>query len=90
MAENTKWYQVGRVLQKKAPGKGVYCKLGDDKYTQLDVTVVITDKTGEVVATVKNPVFQVRDPRQRPGITEEQAAKIPDFVRQELSLAIDG
>ena len=87
-----KWLRVGKVMAKKAPKTGSHVAIGD--YDQkrddaLTVTVTVKNKKGEVLASVDNPFFQIQDPRKRPGITEEQAAKIPAFIKQELVLVVD-
>lgn len=85
----TKWYNLGKVMSKKAPKQGLQIALGGDKYDKLTVTLTVTDEQGNILAQVDNPYLQVQDPRKRPGITEEQAAKIPAFIKQTLSLAVD-
>jgi hypothetical protein len=44
------------------------------KYFKVDADVTLT----------KGQMLTIMNPRKRPGITEEQLAKIPDFVVAEL------
>lgn len=41
-------------------------------------------KVTEGVTLTKDQILQVMNPRKRPGITEEQLQKIPDYVVAEL------
>lgn len=41
-------------------------------------------KVAEDVRLNKNQIVNIQNPRKRPGITEEQLSKIPDFVVAEL------
>lgn len=41
-------------------------------------------KVTEDVKLSKNQILNVQNPRKRPGITEEQLSKIPDFVVAEI------
>lgn len=84
----SKWLTIGKVLKKKSPKTGLTVAFGD-KYRKINVKLVVTDANGHVLAEVENPFLNVSDPRKRPGITEEQADKIPDFLLQELSLVTD-
>lgn len=65
------------------------------KWTKVGSVLKKKDKPGnyfkvaEDVALKKGQILQVQDPRQRPGITEEQLAKIPDFVKAEIYLVED-
>ncbi len=88
MAKGTgKWTKVGVVMKKK--GKpGSYVLLGDEKNPKEEyrttVEIRVKDHTGKVVAQTKNGFLQITDPRNRKGITEEQAEKIPSFIEAEL------
>ena len=66
-----------------------YLSLGTnkDKYMPVNVELVVKDLTGKVLATVANPKLTVQNPRKRPGITEDQLSKIPDFILADVSLA---
>ena len=44
-------------------------------------------KVKEDVALKKGQTLQVQNPRKRPGITDEQLARIPEYVLAELYLA---
>lgn len=81
------WHKVGAVI-KKANGKGVCVITGnskakDPKY-QFSVEVTIKDAEGKVVTKASNPLFTVSDPRKRPGIKDEDMAKIPASLVSEL------
>jgi hypothetical protein len=41
-------------------------------------------KVVEKVVLEKDQILNIQNPRKRPGITEEQLAKIPDFVVAEV------
>lgn len=91
MSEQTskKYITLGKHLKGKF---GDYLQLGDAnprnpkyKYT---VQMRVLDSDNNVVATLENPSINLRDPRSRKGISEEQAAKIPDFVLHELSATV--
>lgn len=70
----TPWTKVGQVLKSKAGGT----------YIKLDL------RKGEEVLkslTLENgAMLTLQDPRKRKGITEEQLAKIPDFVKADIFL----
>lgn len=86
-----KKFKVGAV-QKKKDGSGVTVKLGNfNKNTKYATTteVIVRDAQGNVLARSTDAFLQVVDPRKREGITEEQAAKIPDFIRNELFLVVN-
>lgn len=51
-------------------------KDGKGRYMKVNSTISLTE----------GQILNVQDPRNRPGITEEQLAKIPDFVVAELFL----
>jgi hypothetical protein len=85
--KSSKWVKVGAVVKKKN-GKGVCVITGNAnasnaKY-KFDVQLTITDAEGNKVASVKNGLLTVSDPRKRPGITEEELAKIPASLVSEL------
>jgi uncharacterized protein YxjI len=79
-----KYWNVGKVLKNKDK-PGVNIVLGDS-YKKLKVVVTISDANGNVVAEVENPRLFVRDVRENPNLTEEQRAKIPNWVLQDLTL----
>jgi hypothetical protein len=95
MAKKT-WIKVGSVLKssKPRPDGGVqqpFVALGNakDKYKPVTVELVVKDATGKIIATTENGTLSIQDPRKRPGITPEQAAKIPETLRQDLFLVVD-
>lgn len=92
-----KVFTVGAV-QKKKSGEGSTIQLGNyssnPKYA-TSVEIIVRDGAGNVMAQAdsrdkeKYPsglYLQVKDPRQRTGITEDQAAKIPEWKLFELAL----
>lgn len=81
----TKFHKVGQLLMKKDKS-GEYMTLGrpNDKKYAYSVAIKIFNANGEEVYLGQNPMIMIQDPRKRPGITEEQAAKIPDFVVADL------
>lgn len=80
-----KFHKIGTVNRKK-DGSGFYIGMGNPKGKKyaFSVELVIKNAAGEVVHKVENPMVMIQDPRKRPGITEEQAAKIPEFIVNEL------
>lgn len=80
-----KWVKIGQVVKKKDKD-GTVIRLGDTRNSKYSysVDIRVTDSTGEVVYESNNPFVQVQDPRNRKGITEEQASKIPDFILFDL------
>jgi hypothetical protein len=91
--EKKKWIKLGAVKTSKttdASGKPTssYIQLGTpkSKFEPVNVRLIVTDLTGTVLADVTNPNLNAQDPRKRPGITEDQAKKIPAYVKAELSL----
>ena len=98
MAEVTKskWTKLGTIKASKkrdSAGKptGSYIQLGlpKDKYNPVNVKLVVTDLKGTVLKEVTNPNIHVQDPRNRPGITDDQKKRIPEYLLRELSLAPD-
>lgn len=87
-----KYTKVGTVMSKK-DNTGVFVALGNDraknKKYQFFVELVVKDADGNQVATTRNGILSVQDPRKRPGITEEQLSKIPDNVKHELVLVTE-
>lgn len=69
------WTKVGTVMKRK-DGNGTYLKIdlrrGKEELAELLL------KSGMIL--------NIQDPRKRAGITEEQLAKIPDYVKAELYL----
>lgn len=82
-----KWHKVALIKRSKAGSQ--YLSFGNpqDKYQPVNVKVVVEDLNGKVLTEELNPVMFIQDPRKRKGITEDQAGKIPDFIRAEVSLA---
>lgn len=91
MAEQKKkkYTKVGTVLDGKW---GKFITLGDEKNPKadykFDVQIRVTKADGTIVQ-VKNGSLKMMDPRKRPGITEEQAAKIPESIVSELFITQD-
>ena len=89
MSEGTKskWVKIGAVVKKKN-GKGVCIITGNQNATNVkykfNVEITVTDGEGKKVASFKNALLNVSDPRKRPGIKEEELAKIPASLVSEL------
>ena len=92
-----KSFKVGTV-QKKKSGDGVTVALGQpnakDAKWVTNVEIRVTDGTGKVLAHQKNGFLVVKDPRKRTNkdgtpLSEEQAAKIPDYIKNELFVMVD-
>jgi len=86
MSENKKVYvKLGAVLQ---GAKGPFIVLGNSKADKPQynstVDIKVTDGDGKVLVEGSNGLISLFDPRTRPGITEEQAAKISPSVLFEL------
>ena len=81
------WLKVG--LIKKSNSGSQYLALGTPKsgFRPCQVELVVKDMDGKVLARVDNPTLNIQNPRKRKDITEEQLAKIPDFILAEISLA---
>ena len=84
-----KYVTLGKHLNGKF---GNYLRLGDPnaknpKYNHT-VQVRVLDSDKNVVAMLENPTINLRDPRQRKDITQEQAAKIPEFILHDLSATV--
>lgn len=88
MANDTKskWQKFGKVIKKKAGGVCVVVGDPNAKNQQYayHVEFKITDASGKLLAQGKNGFLNVSDPRKRPGIKEEDAAKIPASLVSEL------
>lgn len=85
MSANKAWVKLGSLRKGKTGGS--YISLGDAKAkTPVTVELTIKDAAGNVVATATNPTLQVQNPRKRPGATEEQIAKVPEWLMAEISL----
>lgn len=86
-----KKFKVG-VVQSKKSGDGVTIRLGNysknEKYATT-TEVIVRDHAGNILASVKEGYLQVVNPRQREGLTEEQAAKIPDYIKSELFVVVN-
>lgn len=80
-----KYTKVGAVLKGQ---KGSFVVLGNtksrnEKYN-YNVEIRVTDNSGNVITEQKNGILSVFDPRKRPGISEEDSARIPESVLYEL------
>ena len=86
-----KFTRLGVVMSRK-DGKGTFVSLGsrskNEKY-KLDVEVTVKDSSGKIVAQATNPILNVQNPRTNPNLTEEQIARIPDSIKNELVLVTD-
>lgn len=79
------YIKLGAVLE---GDKGPFIVLGNSKATDpkynSTVALTVTDGDGNVLVEGNNGLISLFDPRKRPGITEEQANKIPAKVLYEL------
>ncbi len=86
-----KRFKVGTVQLKK-DRSGTTVQLGNqsrnEKYATT-VEVIVRDGQGKELARSTGGYLKVENPRTRPGITEEQAAKIPEWIKSELFLVVD-
>lgn len=84
-----KYIKVGTVMKKK-DGTSNFLALGQSnpKNPKYNFTVEITikDATGAVVGQTTNGILSIQNPRKRPGISEEQAARIPANILSEIFL----
>lgn len=92
-----KSFKVGSVNMKKDK-TGSTVALGNkskDPRFATNVRVIVTNSNGDVLADKMNPYLVVKDPRERidsktgAGLTEEQLAKIPEFILKELSIVTE-
>jgi hypothetical protein len=92
-----KKFKVG-VVQLKQDKSGVTVKLGspDSKNEKFRYSVELTvkDHLGNVVAKAENGYLKVEDPRKRvkkdgEGLSEDELAKIPAWIKNELMLVVD-
>lgn len=86
-----KFTKVGTVqLKKDKSGEslklGVYNK--NPKYA-VNVDIRVRDSQGNTIAQGTDCYLMLQDPRERPGITEDQMAKIPEFILKELVLVTE-
>lgn len=86
---NDKWIKLGTIRKGKKGNNYIALGTAKSKYEPVNVKVTVTDLSGKVLAEVTNPSLNAQNPRKRAGITEEQAAKIPEYILAELSLAPD-
>ena len=86
MSDKKKYTKIGAVL--KGQKDNTFIVLGNTKARSAkynyDVEVLVTNGEGTVLTEKKNGIISVFDPRKRPGITSEEAEKIPDSVLFEL------
>lgn len=85
MAAN--YFRVGRILKKKDK-PGTYAEMGNS-FKNHTVTLVVKDAQGNVVVQSDNPKLLIQNPRNIPGKSASDAAKIPSFVLEELTLVVD-
>lgn len=80
-----KYTKIGAVLKGKS---GPYIVLGNDKAknTKYNYTVemIVRDGEGNVVSSTKNALLSTLDPRKRPGIKEEEVARISSSLMAEV------
>ena len=94
-----KRFKFGSVNKKK-DGSGSTIRVGNfskNAKFATSVEIIIRDGNGNVVAEVNSAdtekyphglYLTVSDPRDRDGITAEQAEKIPDYLLKEINLVV--
>jgi len=86
-----KFTKVGVVRKSTKPGKEnspPFITLGNaqakDKKYRTHCEIRVVDDDGNQLAYVKDGILFVQDPRENPNMTEERAAKIPDWLLKEI------
>lgn len=85
-----KSFKVGN-LQKKKDGSGYTIKLGNYNKNEKFATstgITVLDASGNVLTKQKDCFLVLKDPRKNEKLTEEQIAKIPEFIEQEVFLVV--
>ena len=92
-----KKFRIGTVQMKK-DNSGPTVRVGnpeakDPKYI-TNVEITVKDGNGNVLAKATNGYLQVLDPRKRQNkdgsdLSDEQLAKIPAYIKQELHLVVE-
>ncbi len=87
-----KKYQKVGTVQLKKDKSGSTVKLGvynkNPQYA-VNVDIRVRDAQGNTVAQGTDCFLMLQDPRNRPGITEDQVSKIPDFLLHDLVLVTE-
>lgn len=80
-----KWHRVGSIQTRKDK-KGNYIILGNPNAKKFAYTVDIRirDAAGEELFVGSNVMLVKQDPRQNAKLTDEQKARIPEFIEHEL------
>lgn len=85
-----KYTKIGAVVKGQY---GEFITLGNEKATnvqyQTSVLIRVVDAQGNVIEQVKNGKLTMIDPRNNKNITDEQRARIPDSIIQELYIVTD-
>ena len=90
MTKTKKYVKLGVIMKGE---KGPYLILGNNKNKNADfnysVEVRVVDNSGNKKAYTKNGILSLFNPRKRPGITEEQASRIPKSLEYDVMLVVD-
>jgi len=80
-----KFHRIGRILRKKDKA-GEYISLGDPNNRKFPyhLDIRIRDETDNVVFQGTDCFVTIQDPRANPNISEENKARIPEFILSEL------
>jgi len=89
----SKWIKIGTVMKRKS-GKGSYLQInsqGNPNKNGLGaVKLSVKTESGweevAVSANQKGLILSIMDPRARPGISDDEKARVPDFVKAEIFL----
>lgn len=80
-----RYVKIGTVMENE---KGSYVILGDNRNPKEEynysVELRVLDSEGKVVHEMTNGFLSVFDPRNRPGISDEQRERIPAKLLYEL------
>jgi hypothetical protein len=83
---NKNWVNgVGQI--KKGKSGNNYISLGSPKAKNpVNVEIRVTDGAGNVLFEGKNPLLNISNPRKRAGITDEDMARIPEYLMANLAI----
>ena len=85
--KNKEWLNLGSIKVGKTGSSYLQLGTAKSKYKPYNIKLVVEDLDGKVLASVLNPNLNIQDPRKRPGITDDQKDKIPEWLRAEVSLS---
>jgi hypothetical protein len=81
-----KFHRVGKILRKKDKS-GSYIQLGDvnNRKSPYRVKLKVEDANGNEIVVCENPFIMIQDPRDNPNLSDENKAKIPEFILADLT-----